>query len=106
MPQPNILLFIMDGLQGRLLQPDHICKTPNFDRVAAMGTRFSNAYTPSPTCSPARASLMTGLLPHNHGVLYVEHTVDEDQCVLRDSPHWAQHLQQAGFHNGYFGKWH
>jgi arylsulfatase A-like enzyme len=106
MSQPNILLFIMDGLQGRLLQPDHICRTPNFDRVAAMGTRFSNAYTPSPTCSPARASLMTGLLPHNHGVLYVEHTVDDDQSVLRDSPHWAQHLQDAGYYNGYFGKWH
>ncbi|MDA1138199.1 MAG: sulfatase-like hydrolase/transferase, partial [Planctomycetota bacterium] len=106
MPQPNILLFIMDGMQGRLVQPGHICKTPNFDRVAAIGTRFSNAYTPSPTCSPARASLMTGLLPHNHGVLCVEHTVDDDQCVLRNGPHWAQHLQEAGYHNGYFGKWH
>ncbi|HCQ01039.1 MAG TPA: hypothetical protein DIT99_10215, partial [Candidatus Latescibacteria bacterium] len=68
--QPNILLFIMDGMQGKLVQPGHPCRTPNFDRVAARGIRFDNAYTPSPTCSPARASLMTGLLPHNHGVLH------------------------------------
>ncbi len=105
--QPNILLFIMDGMQGKLVQPGHPCRTPNFDRVAARGIRFDNAYTPSPTCSPARASLMTGLLPHNHGVLHVEHVVDDDQCVLRtDKPHWAQHLQKAGYDTGYFGKWH
>ena len=105
--QPNILLFIMDGMQGKLVQPGHPCRTPNFARVAAHGIRFDTAYTPSPTCSPARASLMTGLLPHNHGVLHVEHVVDDDQCVLRtDKPHWAQHLQKAGYDTGYFGKWH
>ncbi len=41
------------------------------------------------------AGLMTGLLPHNHGVWTVEHTVDPDQCVLRDRPHWAQRLSAA-----------
>lgn len=50
---------------------------------------------------------MTGVLPHNHGVLQVEHCVDEDQSVLRTKyPHWAQHLSNAGFRTGYFGKWH
>ncbi len=50
---------------------------------------------------------MTGLLPHNHGVLEVEHSVDDDQCVLRtDKPHWAQRLVAAGYRTGYFGKWH
>jgi arylsulfatase A-like enzyme len=50
---------------------------------------------------------MTGLLPHNHGVLYVTHTVDEDQAALRtDHPHWAQRLLEAGYRTGYFGKWH
>lgn len=69
--------------------------------------RFTRAYTPLCTCSPARASLMTGLLPHNHGVLEVEHCVDSDQCALRaDKPHFAQRLAAAGYVTGYFGKWH
>lgn len=50
---------------------------------------------------------MTGLLPHNHGVLCVTHNVDDDQAVLReDKPHWAQRLVQSGYKTGYFGKWH
>ena len=50
---------------------------------------------------------MTGLLPHNHGVLQVEHAVDADQCLLRrDRAHWAQHLTQVEYATGYFGKWH
>jgi arylsulfatase A-like enzyme len=51
--------------------------------------------------------MMTGLLPHNHGVLQVEHCVDDDQSVLRvEHPHWAQHLSSAGYLTGFFGKWH
>ena len=105
--RPNILLFVPDGMQAKVTCPDHDCRTPNFGRLAGRGTRFTRAHTVLPTCSPARASLMTGLLPHNHGVLQVEHCVDDDQCVLRTRhPHWAQHLGQAGYRTGYFGKWH
>lgn len=104
---PNLLFLMTDQMQGRVLDPAHPCITPNFDRLAARGVRFTRAYTPNAVCSPARASLMTGLLPHNHGVLYVTHTVDEDQAVLRESnPHWAQRLDSAGYRTGYFGKWH
>lgn len=103
--RPDILLFLMDACQAAALESEE-CLTPNFDRLAGRGLRFSRAYCPSPTCSPSRASLMTGLLPHNHGVLEVEHGRDEDQCVLRDHPHWAQHLRDAGYETGYFGKWH
>ncbi len=50
---------------------------------------------------------MTGLLPHNHGVLTVNHTMDDDQANLRTQyPHWAQHLVAADYKTGYFGKWH
>ena len=104
---PNILLFIADGMQAGTVEPGSPCQTPNMDRLAAMGRRFSRAYCPSPTCSPSRASLMTGLLPHNHGVLVVEHGRDADQCVLRkDKPHFAQRISAAGYKTGYFGKWH
>ena len=104
--RPNILLYIMDACQAEALHPDSPCHTPNFDRLAARGIRFDRAYCPSPTCSPSRSSLMTGLLPHNHGVLEVEHGRDEDQVVLRDKPHWAQLLRAQGYVTGYYGKWH
>ena len=107
MKRPNILFLMTDQMQGRVLDPDHPCQTPNFDRLAARGVRLPRAYTPNAVCSPARASLMTGLLPHSHGVLEVTHTVDDDQCCLRtEFPHWAQRLEQAGYRTGYFGKWH
>ncbi len=107
MTSPNILFLMTDQMQGRVLEPDNPCRTPHLDRLAARGVRFHRAYTPNAVCSPARASLMTGLLPHNHGVLFVEHTVDDDQAVLRSQhPHWAQRLTAAGYTTGYFGKWH
>lgn len=103
----NVLLLIMDACQAGALEESSPCLTPHFDRLARRGMRMNRAYCPSPTCSPSRASLMTGLLPHNHGVLEVEHGRDADQCVLRtDKPHWAQHLSAAGYTTGYFGKWH
>lgn len=105
--RPNILFLMTDQMQGRVLEPDHPCLTPNLDRLAARGIRFRRAYTPNAVCSPARASLMTGLLPHSHGVLDVIHCVDEDQCNLRtDKPQWAPRLVEAGYGTGYFGKWH
>ncbi|MCK6472126.1 MAG: sulfatase-like hydrolase/transferase [Planctomycetes bacterium] len=108
MPQrPNILFLMVDQMQGQVLDPSHPCRTPNFDRLAQRGVRITRAYTPNAVCSPARASLMTGLLPHNHGVLEVIHCVDDDQCNLRtEHPHWAQRLSDAGYRTGYFGKWH
>jgi len=105
--RPNILLFLMDGLQAEALEPGSACLTPTFDKFRADGLTFKRAYTTTPTCSPARASLMTGLLPHNHGVLEVEHGRDADQCVLRtDKPHWAQRLRANGYRTAYLGKWH
>ncbi|MFT5368713.1 MAG: arylsulfatase A-like enzyme [Candidatus Latescibacterota bacterium] len=105
--QPNILFLMTDQMQGQVLRPDHVCQTPNFDKLIKRGVRFDRAYTPNAVCSPARASLMTGLLPHNHGVLEVIHVVDDDQCVLRkEHPHWAQRLEAAGYQTMYFGKWH
>lgn len=94
-------------MQAAVLEENHPCRTPNFDRLAQEGITIAKAYTPNAVCSPARASLMTGLLPHNHGVLQVIHTTDADQnCLRKDKPHWAQYLQQNGYRTGYFGKWH
>lgn len=108
MPQrPNILFLMTDQMMGRVLEPGHPCQMPNFRELLARGVRVSQAYCPNPVCSPSRASLMTGLLPHSHGVLTVTHCMDDDQSLLRTRhPHWAQRLEQAGYSTGYFGKWH
>ena len=105
--RPNVLFLMTDQMQGRVLEPNHPCQTPSFDRLATRGVRIRRAYTTNAVCSPARASLMTGLLPHSHGVLTVTHCVHEDQCELRtEKPHWAQRFEEAGYRTGYFGKWH
>jgi arylsulfatase A-like enzyme len=105
--RPNILFFIADGMQGAAVDPGSQCHAPNLRELSRRGVQFMRAHTVLPTCSPARASIMTGQLPHNHGVLQVEHCVDEDQSVLREGrEHWAQVLQRNGYHTGYFGKWH
>ena len=107
MKRPNIILIIADGMQADTVLPDHPCQTPNLEALASRGVRFRNAHTTCPTCSPARASLMTGQLPHTHCVLEVEHGRDDDQCVLRTAyRHFAQNLSDVGYRTGYFGKWH
>ena len=67
---PNIILFLADdwsyphaGVYG-----DPVVQTPNFDRLAAGGMLFTNAYTAAPSCSPSRASILTGRYPHQNGV--------------------------------------
>ena len=53
MSSPNILFLMTDQMQGRVLEPDNPCRTPNLDRLAARGVRFRRAYTPNAICSPA-----------------------------------------------------
>ena len=62
----NLLVILSDEHQARAMgcAGHPFVKTPHLDALAARGTRFSNAYTPSPICVPARASFATGLYPH------------------------------------------
>ena len=103
----NLLFLMVDQMHGQVLDNGNPCITPNLDRLSKSGVKFNRAHTANPVCSPARASIMTGLLPHNHGVTTVTHTVDEDQSNLRtDKEHWAQRLKEDGYKTAYFGKWH
>ena len=68
--RPNVL-FILSDDQGPWAMrcagnPDIV--TPNLDRIAAQGVRFTDFFCVSPVCSPARASLLTGEIPSRHGV--------------------------------------
>ena len=67
---PNIVLILFEWARRDALgvYSDKNVSTPNIDRLAQRGVRFDNAYTPSTLCSPARASIISGLYPHAHGV--------------------------------------
>ena len=80
------------------------CQTPHLDRLAAEGVRFTHAFTPVPTCCPARQSLLSGLRPEQHGGLW---NYDITLPVrLFDSPTWTETLAASGYSLGYVGKWH
>lgn len=107
MRPPNLLFLITDQQRADTTEPGTPCQMPHLERVAAQGTRFERCYAPNPICSPTRASLMTGLLPHSHGMVDVTHAVPTYRAELQpDLPFWSQTLQRAGYRTGYFGKWH
>ena len=101
MSKPNILLITSDQHHWNAIgynNPE--VKTPNLDRLAAQGTIFDRAYCPNPTCTPTRASLITGRYPSQHGAYALgtklpetEHTVGEDFAA-------------AGYHTALIGKAH
>lgn len=101
--RPNILLITSDqhrwdcyGFEGRKV------RTPHLDRMAANGTRFSSAITPNLVCQPARASILTGLLPLSHGV-YDNH-VSLDPAIGETG--WARTLADHGYASAFIGKGH
>lgn len=80
-------------------------RTPNLDRLAATGTRFTNAFTPTAICTPARASLLTGQSPFRHGVLSnAEWAAGAAQPELDFT--FSRALREAGYQAGLIGKWH
>ena len=67
--RPHILVLMPDQQRADCLScAGHpVIETPNMDRIAAEGVRFTNAYTTCPLCMPARSSFLSGLYCHNHG---------------------------------------
>ncbi|MFB6146385.1 MAG: sulfatase-like hydrolase/transferase [Halobacteriaceae archaeon] len=107
MPRPNILLLLTDSQQADTVAPASQCQMPNVAQFCREGTRFDRCYTASPICSPSRATLMSGVLPHNHGVVRNSHVVESHRSgLLDDVTLWSEVLADAGYRLGYFGKWH
>ena len=106
--QPNILFLMADQAGRWPFSPESDCLTPNLEQLASESVRFSRCYTPNAICSPARASLMTGLYPSTHGMWDCTHTQRPEWVdVPADRfPYFSQPFAEAGYHNGYFGKWH
>ncbi|HET59237.1 MAG TPA: DUF4976 domain-containing protein [Chloroflexi bacterium] len=100
-PQPNILLITSDQQHYFTLGVTNpLIKTPNLDHLAQGGTRFNRAYCPNPTCSPTRASLITGVYPSVHGCWAIGVKTPEDVPTIGDI------LQQSGYYTALIGKAH
>ncbi|MFM8578630.1 MAG: sulfatase [Planctomycetaceae bacterium] len=100
--QPNVLFILCDDLRPDALGcygSNHV-KTPRIDRLAAEGVRFANAFCTTSLCSPSRASILTGLYAHAHGV---RNNFTELPSAL---PHWPARLREQGYATAYVGKWH
>lgn len=111
--QPNIILILADDLgYGDLGVYGCDIPTPNLDRLASQGTRFTRAYVASPVCSPSRVGITTGQYPARHLVnTYLDSRAKNREHGMRDyldrnAPSIARTLQQAGYATGHFGKWH
>jgi len=102
MKAKNLVFIISDEHQaGALSCAGHpIVRTPNIDRLAARGTRFTAAYTPCPICVPARASLATGRYVHD--IRYWDNAMGYDGRV----PGWGARLQAGNVRVESIGKLH
>ena len=106
---PNILFILSDQQMATALgcYGNTICHTPHLDRLAESSTRFTNAYCATPICSPARASIQTGLYPHKHGIQSNIYTRGAAIHELPDHPSLLpRRLSSLGYRCGYTGKWH
>lgn len=118
---PNIVFILTDdqGCWALGAAGNKEIITPNLDRLAQTGIRFENFFCVSPVCSPARASILTGRIPSQHGVhdwirrgnLPPDHAKSvgsEDEAIeyLKDQPAYTETLAENGYICGLSGKWH
>jgi N-acetylglucosamine-6-sulfatase len=102
--RPNMVVVLVDDLRwDDLACAGHpFVNTPNIDRVAHEGMRFRNAFCTTPLCSPVRASLLTGLYTHHHGILDNTNRSAASHTLMT----FPGELQKAGYETAYVGKWH
>lgn len=111
--KPNILLIFVDNQPANMMGcygNDEIF-TPHLDEFAAKGVLFRNAFSPNSMCSPCRASMLTGLMPSQHGI----HTWLDDDIMdqwpenynaIAEFETLPEKLAEAGYHTGLIGKYH
>ena len=105
--QPNIIIMLTDdqGYQDVGCYGARGFDTPHLDRMAAGGMRFTDFYVGAPTCTPSRASLLTGCYPQRVGLPTVLAPWDTIG-LSTEEPTLASLLKQSGYATACFGKWH
>jgi len=112
--RPNIVFVYTDdfGWGDMACTGGDFVPTPNMDRMAAEGIRFTQFYVPSPICSPSRVGVTTGMFPGRWGITsYLQTRKGNAECEQADfldpkAPSLARILQSSGYATGHFGKWH
>ena len=100
--RPNIILCMTDDQGWGDVSYNGLkkIKTPNLDAMAAAGVRFNRFYSAHPSCSPTRASVMTGRHPYRAGVFWPGMPLRKQEFTI------AQAIKRVGYTTGHFGKWH
>lgn len=105
--KPNILIFMTDQQHAETIGRDGLCRTPHLDRCMEEGVVFSNAFTNCPMCTPARATAMTGLHPHQHKIVQNAHSPFAFSNKLGEETETiGSALRREGYATAYAGKWH
>lgn len=111
--KPNVVLIISDQWSTRVADGSgnyqNGIQTPGIDRLAAEGIRFARSYASFPLCCPSRASIFTGLMPHNHRILDNEETYTDKYGAFptrKDILTMGAAFRNAGYSTAYFGKEH
>ena len=100
--RPNVVFVLTDDQRWDTisLNDRSVVKTPNIDRLGREGFYFRNAFCTTSLCSPSRASILSGLYAHSHGV---QNNFTE---YPNDLPSFPRALQASGYTTGYIGKYH
>src|SRR5215212_5438219 len=118
--KPNVIFILADdlGWTDLAVQGSKYYETPNIDRLASQGMRFTAAYTCGPNCQPTRAALMSGQYGPRTGIYTVGATtrfdtslrplvpVENVEQLPLDKPTLADAMKQAGYATALYGKWH
>jgi len=111
--RPNILLVITDhhAWFDHTRPGEFEFARPVFERFCGEGVRFDRAYSVCPLCTPARASLMTGVYPSAHKLVWNTeemrtHGQDSRGDFIEGTRLYNHWLAEAGYRNAYVGKWH
>ncbi len=100
--KPNVVVMMVDDLGSGDVSClfRNIVKTPNIDRLARTGVKFTSGYVTAPLCAPSRAGLFTGIYQQRYGF------IDNSGGIPAQMGLFPGALRDAGYHTGLIGKWH